>query len=172
MGDDEPRTTGYQRSEMVRPIQDPSVVAIQMNMDQAIDRVEHLLRGEKWNYTSQDWERGKFRAISDEGIDSLMTYPRAHLTPNTYLANFDEDKIFKIMRPMHMEITDLIIEKQEEWEIEDAYRKFIVTILTNPIYFAMTRGLYHLTLDSLSQGVRITEAREVEKRHSKIPFFG
>ncbi len=164
--------TGYQRNEMVRPMQDPSVVAIQMNMDQTIDRVEHLMRGEKWNYQKEEWVKGQFKAVSDEGIDALMTYPRAHLTPNTFLANFDDDKIFKIMRPMHMEITDMIIEKQEEWEIEDAYRRFIVTTITNPIYFAMTRGLYHLTLDSLSQGVRITEAREVERKKSRIPFFG
>jgi len=171
MPDDEPRQVGYNRQELIRSYPDASMVQIFLDMTDIVNLTEHHLKGEVYDMASGVWVPSGMRMMNDEGVKAMISQLQLYGGPNTFLSNVDDEDIFKIMMPYHRKLAAMIIDKQEEWEVEDAYIRMIVQNITDTILLAMKRGLFHKTLDALTQATRITEAREVEKKHGRIPFF-
>jgi len=150
--------------QQYRPYQDPSVVQIQLDMSDAINLVEHDLKGEWFDYKDQEWKHSGMRMLNDEGVRAIISIMHNYLTPNTFLSNLDDSDIEKIMQPFHVKLAALLTDKQEEWEIEDAYMRMIVQKVTDILLFAMKRSLFHKTLDAVTQSTKFYEQREIAPR--------
>lgn len=153
-----------------RPMQDPTVVQMQLDMSEQINLLEHDFRGEWFDFKAQEWKPSGMRMMNDEGVRALIGIMHNYLTPNTWLSNLNDSDIEKIMKPFHLKLAALLVDKQEEWEIEDAYMRITVQKMTDTTLLAMKRSLFHKTLDALSQSSKFYEQREIAPKKGKGPL--
>lgn len=160
------KEVGRRIQQNIQNYPDSSVLQLQLDMSDPINLIEHDLKGEWYDYKDQEWKRSGMRMMNDEGVRAIVSILHNYLTPNTFLSNFDDSDIRRIMEPFHRKLAAMIIDKQEEWEIEDAYMRMIVQKITDTLLFAMKRGLFHKTLDALTQSSRFYESKEVSPKKS------
>jgi hypothetical protein len=122
-----------------------NLIQWQLELDSILERVEHMLRGDKPRFvngslifTSPDNEEDKI--FTDFGVSEVMRVLSMYLNRNTILSNYDEDTINWKVLDFGYEITDLIYLKYEMMfaipSFEDCAKKIfeIQAIRTNEGY--------------------------------------
>ena len=97
-----------------------NLIQWQLELDSILERVEHMLRGDKPKYEGNSliWTSPtnyKERVMTDEGVFELMRLLSLYLNRNTILSNYREDVIDSKMYDLGNEIADLIYLKYESF---------------------------------------------------------
>jgi len=109
-----------------------NLIQWQLELDSILERVEHMLRGDKPRYENNVliWQAPTThneRVMTDEGVFELMRLLSLYLNRNTILSNYREEVIDSKMYDLGNEIADLIYLKYESFfpvpRFEDCFRE-------------------------------------------------
>jgi len=97
-----------------------NLIQWQLELDSILERVEHMLRGDKPKYENNIliWQAPRThreRVMTDEGVFELMRLLSLYLNRNTILSNYREDVINDKMYDLGNEVADLIYLKYESF---------------------------------------------------------
>jgi len=173
-----PRYIGSNYREHFNVTLDPSIAKMQMDFTDTIARIKHNLKGEIL-YTSEDdrgrrvteWRPTGMRMMNDEGVRFVISDLQMYLIPNTFLSIVTDYEINEIMRRYHQHLAGVLVDKQEEFEIENAYLYNITDKVTNTIWLALKRGTNSKTLDALTKSYKAVETHELAPRKKKLWIF-
>jgi len=95
-----------------------NLIQWQLEMDSILERVEHMLRGDKIDYSrgSAVWVKAKNneeKVFTDAGVAEIMRTLSIYLNRNTILSNYDAQTIDQKMFDFGKEISNLIFLKYE-----------------------------------------------------------
>ena len=117
-------------------INDPNLIEYQLELDNILERIEHLLRGD---VLVQDGENLIYKAPEDEslkplneyGVQFMMNTLSFYLNRNTILSNYSEERIKAIMYDFGYELTDQIYLNYEKMGLEtaDKQKRFAMIVL-------------------------------------------
>lgn len=168
---DDERTNRIQQQEMGRSVFPPTIAQLQLDLTEVLDQIEHDLRGEfffvgydKEGNEVKGWRFAGTKMMNDEGVRMVMSVYHTYLTANTFLTVLDDQDIQRIMEQLHLALAALLCDKQEEFEIEDAYLDILMCKLTDPIWIALKRALNSITLNAMTETHRSHEIREVQRQ--------
>jgi len=98
--------------QMYNQNSDENLIKYQLNIEEEIERIYHLLKGERLRENEkgeQFWEPPKdnsYCVLTDYGIDYVMNVMTAFLNRNIILSDFDPDRINAICLEIGMQIAD------------------------------------------------------------------
>jgi len=93
---------------------DSTLVEIQLDLKEIIDKIYHLLRGdvivrdEKGNLSYEQAKDRRLRVLSEYGVQLMMNIIQSYLNKNTILSNYDIKVINQRLCDIGNEIADLI----------------------------------------------------------------
>jgi hypothetical protein len=160
------------RSESISPQveqQLASIAQLQLDMTDTIDLIEHDLKGEQYNFKTKLWEKTGTRLMNDEGVRFLISLLHTYLNRNFILSNFDADKIETIMTKLYKELGWVIIMKEDEWDVDKAYRYIILDKLSDQVWASLLRAIDGKTLKAFTQVHTSQEMREYQPK--KKPWY-
>ena len=144
----------------------PNLIQWQLELDSILERIEHMLRGDKPKYKdgSLIWspaEKDHEKIFNEEGVAEIMRILTNYVNRNTILSNYKEDQINDKMFDLGIELADLIYLKYEDFGLDTlAKRKLYGMILreiVDIVHSAYNRALNGGDRESLR------EARDVHQ---------
>lgn len=172
-----PNIARRQYEETSRRESEQKLAEIMLDSSVTLQDLERNLRGEFFfaGYDEQGnevkgWQKSGLRLANEEGVRAIMTFVGLNLTPITYLTNLDDQDIENMMVPIHQDLAGMLVDKQDEFEIDSAYLKPLLTTLTNIIWQAQKRSLFAKTLESFTESHKSMEVREYKKPRKLLPF--
>ena len=107
------------KSDIENERRDVSIVQEQLNLEQEIERIEHLLRGEvleEQSSGSVEWVMPKDRnlvILSDYGVQLILNTIRWYLNKNTLLSYYEEEVINQKMEDFATALADAVFMEYE-----------------------------------------------------------
>jgi len=103
--------------------QDPNLIEFQLEMDNILERLEHLLRGEVAKVDvdgEQYWEapEDSSKVLNEKGIQFFMNYMSTYLNRNTILSNYTTERINEILIDIGYELTDHVFCNYERFGLD------------------------------------------------------
>lgn len=144
----------------------PNLIQWQLELDSILERVEHLLRGDKpkfknGNMTWQPAKDKKEKVLNDFGVSEIMKILSMYLNRNTILSNYDEPTINYKVYDFGMEIADLFYLKYEAMGLDDLEKRklypMLVRMLVDTIHSSYLRALHGGERESLREARQITQ---------------
>ncbi len=146
---------------------DPNLIEYQLELDNILERIEHLLRGDilvtddegSVAYTTNpDTEQIIF---NEYGVQFLMNIMSFYLNRNTILSNYNEQRINQILYDLGYEITDQIFMNYENMgmDTKDKRKRYsiIVMELVHTVESAYNRALKGGERESLRTARSVTQ---------------
>ena len=99
--------------------QDDNLIVFQLELDNILERIEHLLKGDvletdgEGNVSYKTPEDKTLIVLNDYGVKLVMNTISFYLNRNTILSNHKEERIFEILYVLGNELADLIYESYE-----------------------------------------------------------
>lgn len=170
---------GYNQPIMTSNLDD-GMLQYQIESNEIIDEIEHLLKGEALNYNQGsgdiNWvSKGIGRPlINDKGINSVVTILKSHLTKIFVLSDFEEEDVRNITISVGENIIDELYFNWEEYEVPSpSAASMIVNIITHTVYATLRKGYLGNYLKFLKTAQRITEVQtfsEGQKNNQGMPM--
>jgi len=94
--------------------QDPNLIEWQLELDNILERIEHLLKGdvlkpdEEGNIIYVPAISDDLKPLNEYGVQFLMNFLSFYLNRNTILSNYDDTRINEILFDLGWELTDQI----------------------------------------------------------------
>lgn len=179
----------YARSQHMNPIQrsDTIVAGIgnqenlikwQLELDSILERIEHMLRGDKPRYVDGNLIfvpplTESERMFNDEGVAEIMRILSIYLNRNTILSNYDEETINWKILDFGYEVSDIIFLKYEEMGLDSLHKRkrysMVVHELIDAVHSAYLRALNGGERDSLRQARNITQSENLMHGQTMMP---
>ena len=147
--------------------QDNNLIVFQLELDNILERIEHLLKGEQ---LEEDGEGNlKFKPPKDKdlivlneyGVQLIMNIVSFYLNRNTILSNHKEDRIFEILYDLGIELADLIYASYEKMGLDTPYKRarypMLVMNILHTVENSYNRSLHGGERDSLRTGRVVTQ---------------
>jgi len=109
----------YNRDSQMNNPDARNIIEFQLNLQDELDRIYHLLKGdimvrdddgnERWTEPDDD----RLKILSDYGVKQLMNIIYFYINKNTLLSNYNEEIIFWKVRDFGMELADLVFNRYE-----------------------------------------------------------
>lgn len=102
------------QSSMFQQNQDSNLITWQLELDNILERIEHLLRGDEigedddGNVVYKAASNTELIVMNDYGIKLIMNTISFYLNRNTILSNYTSDRINDILHNLGYELADLI----------------------------------------------------------------
>ncbi len=151
---------------MFAATQDPNLIEYQLDMDNILERIEHLLKGEKLvidkkgNAFYQKSEE-EDRSFNEYGVQFLMNIMSFYLNRNTVLSNYSAERINEILFDLGNELTDQIFLNYEKMgmDTKDKRKRYsiIVLELIHTVESAYNRALGGGERESLRTARMVTQ---------------
>ncbi len=151
---------------MFAATQDPNLIEYQLDMDNILERIEHLLKGEKLvidkkgNAFYQKSEE-EDRSFNEYGVQFLMNIMSFYLNRNTVLSNYSAERINEILFDLGNELTDQIFLNYEKMGMntKDKRKRYsmIVLELIHTVESAYNRALGGGERESLRTARMVTQ---------------
>jgi hypothetical protein len=99
--------------------QNSNLIEYQLELDNILERIEHLLQGHVLEFTPENnlrWVKPKndiLKVFNEYGVQEIMRILTMYLNRNTILSNFDENTINWKVYDFGIRLTDLIFRKYE-----------------------------------------------------------
>lgn len=99
--------------------QDPNLIQWQLELDNILERIDHLLKGDELKFVNGNliWTEPKNKdniLFNHYGVQEILRVLSMYLNRNTILSNYDEDTINWKVYDFSIEISDLIYNKYDE----------------------------------------------------------
>ncbi len=148
--------------------QDPNLIVFQLELDNILEKIEHLLRGDVIKADEKTGDLGyytpdddKLVLLNDYGVQLIMNIISSYLNRNTILSCYDLERIYEIMNVLGEEIADVIFCNYEHMGMisqskKSRYPLLVISIL-NIVESTYRRSLDGRELDSLRTGRIVTQ---------------
>lgn len=108
-----------------------------LDVSKALERQEHLLRGDKVTYINgqRSWVSGDQirRPLNDFGVSELMRVLSGYMDNNTMLSNYDEETVKIKCHQIGEELNDLIFMKYQEFGMDTIEKRKAYPIIVRQI---------------------------------------
>jgi len=145
---------------------DDNLIKWQLELDSILERVEHLLRGDKPTFVKGNliWKSpkdNKDRTLNDFGVSEIMKILSMYLNRNTILSNYDEETINFKVYDFGMEIADLFYLKYEAMGLITLEKRklypMIIRMIVDVVHSSYLRALHGGERESLGTARQITQ---------------
>lgn len=143
-----------------------NLIQWQLELDSILERVEHLLRGDKptWTQGSIIWQTPKNdeeKKFNELGVSEIMQILSTYVNRNTILSNYNEEMINDKMYDLGNEVNDFIYLRYEEIGLTTPNKRKIYPITIRPvldiIHSAYLRALNGGERESLREARQVTQ---------------
>lgn len=127
------------------------LVKWQLELDSILERVEHMLRGDRVSFKDGHlmWipsKNDKDKVLNDFGVNELMKILSMYLNRNTILSNYDEDTINVKVFDFGNDVSDLIYLKYESMGLSDLEKRklypMLVRMMVDVVHSSYLRALH------------------------------
>ncbi|KKL63309.1 hypothetical protein LCGC14_2176390 [marine sediment metagenome] len=151
--------------------QDNNLIVWQLELDNILERIEHLLRGdivkedEEGNiiYTQPN-DKGLI-ILNDYGVGLIMNIISFYLNRNTILSDYMPDRIYEILFDLGNELSDVIYINYEKMGMDSIQKKsrseILVINILHTIESAYNRALKGGERDSLRSARVVTQTQPI-----------
>jgi len=162
-------------NSMFNSPENPNMIIWQLELDNILERMEHILRGDKIKFdnghliwVSPKTDEDKKRLIlNDYGVSEIMRILANYLNRNTILSNYKESDINDIVYDIGCEINDLLYMKYETMGMDTFEKRknypMLVKDIVNTIRNAYMRALMG------GERTSLREARQVMQQDNITP---
>lgn len=166
-------------SSIFNSMNDPNLIQWQLELDNILERIDHLLRGhelkfdDKGNLSWEESDNKNNKIFNEYGVQEILRILSMYLNRNTILSNYDEETINLKVYDFGMEITDLVFMKYEQMfnlksdeqhlrEIIKDNEKELIKLKRN------NKELYREKINELKKELK---SRKHDDLHSKIKLY-
>lgn len=145
---------------------DDNLVRWQLELDNILERVEHILRGDKVTCIKGNviWEKNDDPAkqiLNDYGVGLILRLLTSYLNRNTILSNYSEDEINYKVYDFGCELSDLFYMKYEDMGLDSIEKRkeypMLVREIVDVVNSAYCRALNGKTLDVINKVMQINQ---------------
>ena len=111
-----------------------------VEVDELIERIEHMLKGQIYDEASNKFVEKYERLINDKGISKIMSIIRSRIHKHLHLTNFSEEDVKRIAYEVRMTIIDLLAINQEEFGINKSDLTLVEINVDHMVYTALKRA--------------------------------
>lgn len=149
-----------------------NLIKWQLELDSILERIEHMLRGDKITFVSGHmlWkkaEREEDIILNEFGVAEVMRILSMYLNRNTILSNYDEDTINEKMMDFGYELADLFFLKYEAMGLNDIEKRklypMLVRQLVDTVHSSYLRALHGGERESLREARHITQTDQMSQ---------
>lgn len=173
-GDDQRPIPSESVAEIPAYVQSPDLLIQQMETEDIIELLEHLLRGE-FKTNDGNWlQKGKI-LLNEEGVRMMVTIVASHLSKDKILTDLKEEDIIRMAREIRLELIHLLRMNWKKYGIEKSNLSMVVAIIDHYIFANLSRSVGGRTLDYYKPMARSTTIYKPEKERSRwgfLPFIG
>lgn len=144
---DEPRIVSQPEAELSK---------WEMSFDEQLIRIEHFLRGEKYNTENDKWERKRRPYMTEEGIQSVILMLDMNVNRNTFLTNYSIEDVRIRCMFITYNIIQFISENYDRYKIDFQDFDDILNIVNS------TDNAFHRAIGGLEREQRLTSKKTVE----------
>ena len=159
--------------------QDSNLIIFQLELDNILEKIEHLLRGDVIRTDEATGELGYFAPEDDElvllneyGVQLIMNIISTYLNRNTILSFYDLDRIYEILNTLGEEISDVIFCNYESMGMISESKKsrypLLVISLLNIIESTYRRSLEGGERESLRTGRIVTQSDSLGRPNMNV----
>lgn len=154
--------------------QNDNLIVYQLELDNTLERIEHLLRGDiiKTDKTgNQYYVEGdsELRILNDFGAQLIMNTISFYINRNTILSNYDPERIDEILEVLGNELADAIYCNYEKMGMDTDQKKSRYNLLVMNILHLVESG-YKRAMDAGERG-SIRTGRIVTQNDSMNPMM-
>jgi len=158
--------------------QQPNLIQWQLELDSILERIEHLLRGDKptWETGHIIWKKPTKASdimLNDFGVAEIMKILSMYLNRNTILSNYDEPTINYKVYDFGMEIADLFFLKYEDMGLNTLDKRklypMFVRMLVDVVHSSYLRALNGGERESLREARQITQTEGLNSGYPGMP---
>jgi len=170
--------SGGSYTETVSDRLDPSLAKLLLDMNESIQQLAQDLRGYypkvvelepgKWG---EVWEKSDFQMMNEEGVRFVVSVLHSYLSPMTPMTALSDKQIQIIMEGFHKHLAGAIMDKQDEWGIDNSYMYVITDKITNLVWMCLLRAKEGKTLYALMKSHKSVETREIAPKKKKWLLF-
>lgn len=148
-----------------------NIVQWQLELDSILERVEHMLRGDKIKFIngSMVWKTSKdpnAQLLNDKGISEILRLLSMYLNRNTILSNYREETINDKMLDIGAEVADLLFLKYEEFGMDTLQKRknypIIVREVVDIIHSSYLRALHGGERESLREARQVHQSQQIQ----------
>lgn len=144
---DEPRIISQPEAELSK---------WEMGFDEQLVRIEHFLRGEKYNTDNDKWEKKRKAYMTEEGIQSVIMMLDMNVNRNTFLTNYSIEDVRIRCQYITYNVIQFIAENYDRYKIEFQDFDDILNIVNS------TDNAFHRAIGGLEREQRLTSKKTVE----------
>jgi len=153
--------------------QENNLIVWQLELDNILERIEHLLRG---NIIKEDGQGGinitkpedtNLIVLNDFGVQLIMNFISFYLNRNTILSNYKEERIYEILHDLGYELGDLVYINYEQMGMDTVEKRSRYPILVMNILH-MIESSYNRALSGEERD-SLRKARIVNQSESLSP---
>lgn len=158
--------------------QDDNLIVFQLELDNILERIEHLLKGEKLetdkegnvSYVTPD--NKDLIVFNEYGVQLIMNVVSFYLNRNTILSNHKEERIFEILYDLGIELSDLIYTSYEKMGLDNDYKRarypMLVMNILHTVENAYNRSLSGGERESLRSARVVTQSQPLGTMQSQM----
>lgn len=150
---------------------DDNLIKWQLELDSILERVEHMLRGDKptfdkhGNLIFKQSEKDTDKVLNEQGVAEIMRILALYLNRNTILSNYDEETINWKVLDLGKDISDLIFLKYETLGLDTREKRklypIIVREITDTVHSAYLRALHGGERESLREARSVQQMEQI-----------
>ncbi len=162
--------------------QSDNLIVWQLELDNILERIEHLLRGD---ILEDDGQGGitcvtptdkDLIILNEYGVKLIMNIISFYLNRNTILSNYREERIYEILHDVGYELSDLIYINYEKMGLDNVEKRsrssMLVMNILHMIESAFNRALHGEERDSLRKARIVTQSQPLGVPASNQPQQG
>src|SRR3990167_937608 len=130
-----------------------STLQYQLQIDDIIIEVEHLLRGDTFDEQEEKWVPDeKFRHMNELGIKRISSVLKTYLNRNEFLTTYDDDRIMKKCMLCVDNLSNLFVLEGDSYKMkEEEYDLILWEIIMPNVESAIRRATNSMTLNAHSK---------------------
>ena len=138
-----------------------SSLQYQLQIDDIIIEVEHLLRGDVYDEIEGTWKasnNNEFRHMNELGIKRVSSILKTYLNRNDFLTTYEEDRILKKCILCVDNVANLFVLEGDSYAMkEEEYDLILWEIIMPNVESAIRRATNSMTLDAHSKMQMVSE---------------
>jgi len=148
-----------------------NLVKWQLELDNILERVEHIIRGDRITHDPQGniiWERTtdiKHITLNDYGVSEVMRILSIYLNRNTILSNYSSDEIDNKVYDFGCDLSDLFYMKYESMGLDDPEKRkeypMLMREIIDTVHSAYARAYHGGERESLREARQVTQSEQM-----------
>ena len=167
-------------NSMITTNQQPNLIEWQLELDNILERIDHLLRGHTLEQDKDQnylWIKPKddnLAVFNEYGVQEILRILSLYLNRNTILSNYTEEEVRVKMEDFSYELIDLIYLKYEEMGLTTVEKRknypILVRSITDTINSTFNRAIGGGERESLRTARTVTQMDPIGRNQVGSPL--